>query len=243
MANELLLIFAHPDDESFALGGTIAKYAEQGVRITLVTATKGEAGKAAGICKQEELGLFREQELKRAAKVLGISEVIFLGYMDKEVPLASPLEIAEKLVRIIRRIRPQVVITFGADGASGHRDHRGIHHFTMAAIRLAKVNIEPDWGIPYAIPRLCYVQSGWRLSEDVLEKIDYIIPIKQWAEKKRKAIKEHKTQLFSQQKFEAMDERRKQNYYSREYFQCDRELSVLPGRGEDIFADLERVDS
>ncbi|MCO5388060.1 PIG-L deacetylase family protein [Desulfosporosinus sp.] len=243
MINEMLLIFSHPDDESFALGGTIAKYAEQGVRITLVVATKGEAGKAAGICMPEELGLFREQELRRAAEVLGIAEVIFLGYKDKEVPLSPPLEIVGKLVRIIRKIRPQVVITFGADGASGHRDHRAIHHFTKAAIRLAKELAEPEWGTPYILPRLCYVQSGWRLSDAALQEIDYIISIKQWAEKKKKAIIEHRTQLFSQQKFEAMDERIKQNYYSREYFQCDFELSVFPGRGEDILADLERVDS
>ncbi|KJS48178.1 MAG: hypothetical protein VR66_15490, partial [Peptococcaceae bacterium BRH_c23] len=118
MAKQMLLIFAHPDDESFALGGTIAKYAEQGVTITLAVATKGEAGQTAGFCQKEELGLFREQELMSAAKVLGITEVIFLGYLDKEVPLAPPLEIVERLVRIIRTRRPQVVITFGADGAS-----------------------------------------------------------------------------------------------------------------------------
>lgn len=243
MANELLLIFAHPDDESFALGGTIAKYVELGVRITLVTATKGEAGKTAGICNPEELGLFREQELRRAAEVLGIAEVIFLGYKDKAVPLSSPLEIVEKLVRIIRKIRPQVVITFGADGASGHRDHRAIHYLTKAAIQLAKENVEPEWGNPYVLPRLCYVQSGWRLSDEVLKGLDYIISIKPWVEKKKQAITEHRTQLFSQQKFEAMDEQKKQDYYSREYLQCDHELSVSPGRGEDIFADLERVDS
>jgi len=243
MANELLLIFAHPDDESFALGGTIAKYAEQGVNITLVAATKGEAGKAAGICKPEELGLFREQELRRAAKVLGIAEVTFLGYRDKEVPIAPSLEIVEKLVQIIRNIRPQVLITFGADGASGHRDHRAIHYFTKAAIQLSKEPVELEWGEPYTLPRLCYVQSGWRLSEDVLREIDYVISIQPWAEKKKKAIIEHRTQLFSQQKFEAMDERLKQDYYSHEYFQCDAELSLFPGRGADIFADLERVDS
>ncbi|HBV85240.1 MAG TPA: PIG-L family deacetylase [Desulfosporosinus sp.] len=243
MANEMLLIFAHPDDESFALGGTIAKYADQGVNVTLVTATKGEAGKAAGICEPEELGLFREQELRRAAKVLGIKEVIFLGYRDKEVPTAPPLEIVEKLVRVIRNIRPQVVITFGADGSSGHRDHKAIHYFTKAAIQLAKEHIEPEWGAPHTLPRLCYVQSGWRLSEDVLKEIDYIVSIDQWAEQKKRAIKEHRTQQFSQQKFETMDERLKQDYYTNEYFQCDAELSAFPGRGSDIFADLERVDS
>ncbi|WP_052090877.1 PIG-L deacetylase family protein [Desulfosporosinus sp. HMP52] len=243
MNKEMLLIFAHPDDESFALGGTIAKYAEQGVRITLVVATKGEAGKAAGLCKQEELGLFREQELNCAAKVLGITEVIFLEYKDKEVPISPPLEIVEKLVRIIRKVQPQVIITFGADGSSGHRDHRAIHHFTKAAIKMAKEFIEPEWGNPYILPRLCYVQAGWRLGDNVLKGLDYIVEIKPWAEKKKRAIEEHKTQLFSQQKFEALDQKAKQDYYSREYFQCDFELSAFPGRGEDIFADMERVGS
>lgn len=241
MANEMLLIFAHPDDESFALGGTIAKYTEQGVNVTLVAATKGEAGKAAGICRPEELGLFREQELMRAAKVLGIAEIIFLGYRDKELSMASPLEIVEKLIRILRRVRPKVVITFGEDGGSGHQDHRAIHYFTKAAIRLAKEEIEPKWGIPFELLRLCYVQTGWRLPENVLQEMDYIVPIQGWAEKKKAAIAEHQTQRFSQQKFEDMDEKLKQDYYSREYFQCDHELSVRPGQGQDIWADLERL--
>lgn len=241
MAMQMLLIFAHPDDESFALGGTIAKYSEQGVNITLVAATKGEAGKAAGICKPEDLGLIREQELLRAAEVLGIAKVIFLGYRDKEVPIAPPLEIIERLIRIIRDVRPQVIITFGADGASGHRDHRAIHHFTKAAIQFAKEPIELDWGIPFTLPRLCYVRPGWRLSADKLQEVDYTISIAPWSERKWQAILEHQTQQGSRLKFEAMEETIKQTYLSREYFQCDQALSAFPGRGKDLFQDLERV--
>ena len=243
MAKKMLLIFAHPDDESFALGGTIAKYTEQGVEVTLVAATKGEAGKTAGICKPEEVGLVREQELRRAAKVLGISEVIFLGYRDKEVPIAPPLNIAESLVRIIRDLRPQVIITFGEDGASGHRDHRAIHHFTKAAIKLAQDSVEPEWGKAYTLPRLCYVKPGWRLTKEQLQDVDYVISIAPWAERKWQAISEHRTQMGSRQKFENLEEKQKQDYLSREYFSCDQELSALPGRGEDIFQDLERVES
>lgn len=242
MAKRILLIFAHPDDESFALGGTIAKYACQGVNITLLVATKGEAGKPAGICKQEDLGKFREQELLSAAKILGIKEVIFLGYRDKEVPLAPPLEIVEKLVRMIRSNRPQVVITFGADGSSGHRDHKAIHHFTKAAVLLAKQSVELEWGTPYSLPRLCYVQAGWRLTEEFKKEIDFIISIQEWAETKKQAISEHRTQRFSQQKFEALDNKLKQDYYSQEYFQCDADLSTIPGRGTDILAEIKEVD-
>lgn len=240
---QILLIFAHPDDESFALGGTISRYAEQGVKITLVTATKGEAGKTAGICEPEDLGSVREQELRQAAQVLGISDVIFLGYRDKEVPLAPPLIILESLVRIIREVRPQVIITFGADGSSGHRDHRAIHHFTKAAIHLAKESIEPSWGEAFELPRLCYVRPAWRLPSNKLQEADYAISIAPWAEQKWQAISEHKTQQGSRLKFEGMEESQKQVYFSQEYFNSDQELSAFPGRGEDIFQDLERVEA
>jgi len=241
MAMQMLLIFAHPDDESFALGGTIAKYAEQGVKVTLVAATKGEAGKVAGLCKPEELGLIREQELQRAAGILGISKVIFLGYRDKDVNIAPPLEIIEKLVRIIRDIRPQVIVTFGADGASGHRDHRAIHHFTKAAIKFAKEPIASDWGNPFTLPRLCYVRPGWRLSADKLQEADYTISISPWGDQKWKAILEHKTQQGSRKRFEGLEEKQRQDYLSQEYFQCDQALSALPGQGKDLFEDLEKV--
>ncbi|HBP65038.1 MAG TPA: PIG-L family deacetylase [Desulfosporosinus sp.] len=243
MAMQMLLIFAHPDDESFALGGTIAKYAEQGVNITLVAATKGEAGKAAGICKLEDLGAIREQELHSAAGILGISKVVFLGYRDKEVPIAPPLEIVEKLVRIIRGVRPQVIITFGADGASGHRDHRAIHHFTQTAIQFAKAPIELDLGKPFTLPRLCYVRPAWRLSADKLQDVDYTISISPWAERKWQAILEHKTQQGSRKRFEGLEEKQKQDYLSQEYFQCDQTFSAFPGKGQDLFQDLERVEA
>src|SRR5665648_3573 len=242
MAMQMLLMFAHPDDESFALGGTIAKYAEQGVNVTLVSATKGEAGKAAGFCKPEELGALREKELHSAAGILGISNVIFLGYRDKEVPIAPPLEIVEKLVRIIREVRPQVIITFGADGASVHRDHRAIHHFTMAAIQFAKEPIELDLGKPFTLPRLCYVRPAWRLSADQLQDVDYTISISPWAERKWQAILEHKTQEGSRKRFELMEEKQKQDYLSQEYFKCDQAFSTFPGKGQDLFQDLERVE-
>lgn len=243
MAKQILLIFAHPDDESFTLGGTIAKYTDQGVNITLVVATKGEAGQTAGFCQKEELGLFREQELMYAAKVLGITEVIFLGYPDKEVSIAPPLEIVGSLVSIIRTRHPQVVITFGADGSSGHQDHRAIHHFTKAAVRLAKEPAAPEWGKPYALPRLCYVQSGWRLTKEERLGMDYTVSIAPWAERKWEAILEHRTQGGSRQKFESLEKTTKEDFLMREYFKCDDDLSAFPGRGEDITSELERVKS
>jgi len=238
MSARLLLIFAHPDDESFALGGTIAKAADAGVEIRLVTATKGEAGKTAGLCPQEELGAYREQELLRAARVLGIGRVDFLGYRDKELSQAPPLRILGQLLHVLREFRPLLVITFGEDGGSGHRDHRAIHHFTKAAIRLAAQPGLHEWGERFSVPRLCYVQSGWRLSAEVRAAMDFVVPIEGWAERKWAAVREHRTQAFSIRKFETMAEEHKRHYFTEEYFLCDRELSAVPGRGDDLFAGL-----
>lgn len=235
MSKRLLLIFAHPDDESFAIGGTIAKLVNEGVEVVLVSATRGEAGKTAGLCSVEELGAFREQELRQAANILGISEVIFLDYLDKEVAKVSELEIVEKLVRILREFRPQVVITFGEDGASGHRDHRAIHHWTKAAVQLAAQSVEPNWGAEFVLPRLCYVYSTWRLPAGELPIADFVIPTAEWSERKWQAVSVHKTQIFSIERFAGMPEDIKQRYFNHEYFVCDLELSSSPGQGEDLF--------
>ena len=117
----MLVILAHPDDESFPLGGTLAKYAAQGVQITLVCATRGEKG-INGL-EPEETARLREAELRAAASKLGISEVRFLGLVDGEVAQADGNHIVSMLTNLMRRIRPEVVITFGPDGISGHPDH------------------------------------------------------------------------------------------------------------------------
>jgi len=131
MTRILLVVLAHPDDESFGLGGTLAKYAAEGARVALICATRGEAGIAA--MSPEEAGQVREQELRAAAATLGIAEVRFLGYRDGELAQADPERVVAQLVSAMRDIRPHVVITFGPDGISGHSDHIAIHDLTTQA--------------------------------------------------------------------------------------------------------------
>lgn len=116
----MLVILAHPDDESFAVGGTLAKYVHRGIQVTLLCATRGEA-EIPGM-KPEEAGAIREQELRAAAKHLGI-EVIFMGYHDGELSKSNPTRLVHTLNSWIALIRPQVIITFGPDVVSGHPDH------------------------------------------------------------------------------------------------------------------------
>jgi LmbE family N-acetylglucosaminyl deacetylase len=134
---KLMAVLAHPDDESLGVGGILAKYAAEGIETTLVTATRGERGwfgderEYPGL---EALGQIREAELRAAAEVLGIRSVDFLNHIDGELDQAHPAEVVAKIAGHLRRVKPNVVVTFGPDGIYGHPDHIAISQFTTAAI-------------------------------------------------------------------------------------------------------------
>lgn len=133
----LLVIFAHPDDESMGMGGTLAKYAAEGVETYCICASRGEQG---WFGPEEQnpglgaLGQLRAKELESAIQELGMKELHFLGYIDGEVDQADHAEAMGKIATLIRRIRPQVVVTFPPDGNYGHPDHIAIGQLTGAAI-------------------------------------------------------------------------------------------------------------
>ncbi len=134
---KLLAVFPHPDDESLGMGGTLAKYSAEGVETSLICATKGERNWTGPQDQNpgfEAVGRMREAELHCAARWLGLKEVIFLNYLDGDVDQAVPSEIIAKITSQIRRIRPQVVVTFPPDGQYGHPDHIAIGQFTTAAL-------------------------------------------------------------------------------------------------------------
>ena len=133
----LLVVFAHPDDESMGMGGTLAKYAAEGVETYLVCATRGERGWF-GVEEQKPglgtLGQLRTKELENALKELGMKGLYFLDYIDGEVDQANYAEAIGRIVNHIRRIQPQVIVTFPPDGNYGHPDHIAIGQFTSAAV-------------------------------------------------------------------------------------------------------------
>ena len=131
----LLCVMAHPDDESLGTGGILARYGAEGVATYLITATRGERGRIG----TERPGAaivapVREAEVRKAAAVLGIRELHFLDYLDGELDRADPRQAISKIAAHVRRIRPQVVVTFAADGAYGHVDHIAISQLTGAAL-------------------------------------------------------------------------------------------------------------
>jgi LmbE family N-acetylglucosaminyl deacetylase len=134
---KLMAVLAHPDDESLGFGGTLARYAAEEVETYLVTATRGERGRFFTPDRKTEpaeVGRVREAELRAAAAVLGIREVFILGYPDGAVDQVDSAHAIAAIVQHIRRVRPDVVVTFGPDGAYGHPDHIAISQFTTAAI-------------------------------------------------------------------------------------------------------------
>ena len=147
----LLAVLAHPDDESFGMGGTLALYASRGVDVHLVCATRGEVGEVppellAGFDSIAEL---RESELHCAAGILGLKGVHFLGYRDSGMPgspdnihpralAAQPLdEVAANVVCYIRELKPQVVLTFDPIGGYRHPDHIAIQRAAVRAFEQA----------------------------------------------------------------------------------------------------------
>ena len=147
----LLAVMAHPDDETFGTGGTLALYARRGVRVYLICATRGEVGEMSPELLQgfASVGDRREHELRCAAEKLGLADVFFLGYRDSGMPgsidnshphsLAStPLdEVAAEVTYFIRKLHPQVVLTFDPIGGYRHPDHIATHNATVRAFEAA----------------------------------------------------------------------------------------------------------
>lgn len=167
----LLAILAHPDDESFGMGGTLALYASRGVDVHLVCATRGEVGDVAPELLEgfDSIAALRESELRCAAGILGLAGIHFLDYRDSGMPgspdnshpraLAfQPLEeVAANVVCYIRELKPQVVLTFDPIGGYRHPDHIAIQRATALAFeRAADPGFAPQSGPPWLPQRLYF---------------------------------------------------------------------------------------
>jgi LmbE family N-acetylglucosaminyl deacetylase len=121
----ILIIMAHPDDETFSVGGTIAKYVKAGSEVSLLCATRGEAGASGGrSVKTGELAEIRTTELEASSKVLGISEIKFLeNQKDGKLKESNPGEIEDGIFKYMTQVLPDTVITFDQTGISNHPDH------------------------------------------------------------------------------------------------------------------------
>ena len=198
MKKKLLAVFAHPDDEAFGPGGTLAKYAKEGVEIHLLCATRGERGQWSDESKKEKkIYQVREKELLRSAEILGIKKVEFLDFIDGYLGNAIYHELAKKIIEKINSFKPQVLLTFDRLGISGHLDHIAVSMITTYSFLKTT--------IPSKLYYLCYAQKlydrkltkyfiyfpeGYR-DDEITTRIDYS---KYW-EIKKSAMMEHKSQM------------------------------------------------
>ncbi len=153
MERRILALLAHPDDETFGPGGTLARYAREGARVYLATATRGEAGMVGDppVTDRDRLGEVRTGELLCAAGILGIREVSFLGFLDGQLAHVPRERILEKAVEQVRRVRPHVLIGFGPEGISRHPDHK-----VMCEVAVEAFEAAPDPGrFPWQLGNGC----------------------------------------------------------------------------------------
>ena len=172
MTKTILAVLAHPDDESFGLGGTLALYANKGYDTYLICATRGEVGTVdeEHLTGFQDIAELRTDELMRAARHLGLKNVFFLGYRDSGMPGMEDNkhpeaqinhtvdEVAAHVVKYIRQLQPDVVLTFDPIGGYKHPDHIHIHKATVLAFNKADdASFHPEAGLPFK-PRALYYQ-------------------------------------------------------------------------------------
>lgn len=131
----MVAVFAHPDDETFICGGTLAKYAQAGLDVALICATKGEMGRRMGVpptATRETIATLRDVELRDACAALGITELQFMGYRDKSLEIQPIEKLVEDVYNRLEKLSPEVVITFH-EAYGGHPDHCMIGRVTTLA--------------------------------------------------------------------------------------------------------------
>ena len=236
MTPSLLAVFAHPDDEVFS-GGTLAHYAKLGVNVTLLCATKGDAGKVTDpelkVSGPEELAALREDELRRSADLLGIQNVVMLGYGDsgreertrtgdkKALMNVDLFDLEAKVREVIAKVQPQVLLTFDPHGGYGHADHLAVHRATSAAF-FSTGHLEPApqrlfFGVsPTAVAKMLGEARGldpllYGVSDDT---VTVRLDVKEQQQKKQAALKAHRSQMGPTSRMAQMTEEAKAKFES-----------------------------
>jgi N-acetyl-1-D-myo-inositol-2-amino-2-deoxy-alpha-D-glucopyranoside deacetylase len=252
----VLAVFAHPDDESLACGGTLARLADLGARVVLMCASHGERGGVSGPVEDEELGRTRALELQEAAALLGVHDLFILNHPDGDLRWADVSEFQAEIVAAIKRFRPAAVITFGEDGLYWHLDHVGVHERTTAAVDslgaaappLYYVTMPPDIMRPIvdaaAARGWTPPEKGfWSLTPDAFglgaEPPTIVLDVKDWAARKLSALRCHRSQTSPDDPISQIDEQQARRWFGIEHFH----RAPTPTAGEPVLELLESYAS
>ena len=273
-----MAVHAHPDDESIGTGGILAKYAAEGLTTAVVYGTRGEAGEILNPeFEAPEPGMsitdIRMQELKEALKVLRVQSTHFLEYRDSGINAsgkhqhpdafihADPGEATKRLVRIIRKVRPHIMVTYNENGSYGHPDHIMANRVTLQAFDAAgnpeftaDQDLEP-WqpsklyytAIPLARLRLFHQMALARgedpgFDPEVLgtpdQELTSIIDVRKYLSQKLNALFCHQSQIGPDSFFKRVPEELREEAFGFEYFVCVKGCKLSNNKEIDLFEGL-----
>ena len=258
----VLAIFAHPDDESLACGGTLARLADRGARVVLLCASRGERGQSAdpSIARGPDLGRARERELEEAARVLGIAEVILLDHPDGEIRWANIDKLHDQILQTIATHAPDLIITFDEDGLYWHLDHIGIHERTYTALRSLGAKMPPLYyvtmsaGTMHEVVAAAHAKGGappdssfWGIAPDAFgagaKPPTFSVNVRGWVTRKLAALRCHRTQMGHSNPIAWIGEDEARSLLGLEYFRREglTRLDALEALGEPIRIDVNRL--
>jgi LmbE family N-acetylglucosaminyl deacetylase len=251
----ILAVFAHPDDESLACGGTLARLADAGARVVLLCASRGESGSVIdeSLVAAADLGHVRSRELREAARTLGIAEVLIGDHPDGDLRWADVPELHDEIVAAISRYQPDGVITFAEDGLYWHLDHIGVHERTLTAVRSLGAEAPPLYyvTIPKGLMREVVEAAGgaaiknakfWGIEADAFgaaaKPPTFVIDVRDWVSRKLAALSCHRTQMGPSHPLARLDAEQARQLLGHEHFRRapteSRWESILEQMGEPV---------
>jgi N-acetylglucosamine malate deacetylase 2 len=240
IAYRLLAIFAHPDDEVFRCGGTLALLAQQGVQVHVMTFTRGQAGSCGQppLCTPEELGTVRTAELRCSCQALGLEPPYVLDYQDGGLAEIAHEEGVGVILAHIQAICPQVLLTWPPHGLSGHPDHIAVSQWAMAAFERAQEAGSEHLSAFYhlAVPDSIAKELGMKHLHTLPdEEVTVSVDVERAWEQKMAAIACHRTQAGESPILRAPLERQKR-FLGQEHF-----YRAVASQSDDIILTLHQI--
>jgi LmbE family N-acetylglucosaminyl deacetylase len=233
----VLAVFAHPDDESLACGGTLARLADAGARVVLLCASRGERGSVSdpALVPDGDVGAARTRELHEAARILGIRDLLVKDHPDGDLRWAHVPELHAEIVDALRRYRPDAVVTFDADGLYWHLDHVGVHERTFTAVHSLGAEAPPLYcvtmpkGMMQGIMKAARAKGGappdssfWGIAPDAFgigaKTPTLAVDVSRWVPRKLAALRCHQTQMGRLHPIAWIDEEDARRWLGVEYF-------------------------
>jgi LmbE family N-acetylglucosaminyl deacetylase len=247
----VIAVFAHPDDESLACGGTLARLADAGAYVVVICASHGECGSHDGPWQDDTLGRTRAEEMREAARALGVAEVILLNHPDGDLRWSEVSEFHAELVMFLRRYGPAAVITFGHDGLYWHLDHVGVHERTSTAVCTLGETAPPLYYVTMPLGVMTQIVSaakarGWTPPANGFWSLEpaafglhakaptLVIDVAQWVPRKIAALLSHRSQMVEGHPFAQIDDADARRWLGFEHFH----RADTPSTGERVLEQL-----